>query len=85
MNILNLRRTRGAGSLVALFDLQATPEITLLDWQLRSTPNGLRAFPPSPRHGRSTARVEPTAFAQIGRLATSFYEGGSVPNDRSPD
>lgn len=78
MRVLNLRRQPGAGSLVALFDLEATPEITLNDWQLRATQKGLRAFPPSPRHGRSTASVDPHVFTQIGRLAAESYEGGNA-------
>lgn len=78
MKIINLRRSPGAGSLVALFDLQATPEITLNDWQLRATKNGLRAFPPSPRNGRPTASIEPRLFSEIGRMAASAFEGGNA-------
>jgi hypothetical protein len=81
MRILNLRRQSGGGTLVALFDLQATPEITLNDWQLRQTPKGLRAFPPSPRSGRSTAQVAPHTFTMIGRLASeAFMEGSARDN-----
>jgi hypothetical protein len=82
MKISNLRRTRGVGSLVALFDLEATPEIKLLDWQLRRTPKGLRVFPPSPRSGRSSAQVEPRTFSEIGRLAATAFTEGNVPNDQ---
>lgn len=83
MRILNLRRSSGAGSLVATFDLEATPEITLLDWQLRSTPKGLRVFPPSPRSGRSSAQVEARTFSEIGRLAAATYKEGDVPHDQT--
>ena len=80
MRVLNLRRHPGAGSLVALFDLEATPEITLNDWQLRSTKMGLRAFPPSPRHGRSTANIAPHVFTKIGRLAAAAFLEGNAPH-----
>ena len=83
MRILNLRRQSGAGSLVALFDLQATPEITLNDWQLRSTPKGYRAFPPSPRSGRSTAQVAPATFSLIGRLAAAAFLEGNAHDVRN--
>jgi len=83
MRIANLRRKSGAGSLVATFDLEATPEITLLDWQLRLTPKGLRVFPPSPRSGRSSARVEPRTFSEIGRLAAAVFTGGNDPHDQN--
>ena len=83
MEILNLRRFSGTGSLVATFDLMATPEITLNDWQLRRTPKGLRVFPPSPRSGRSSAQVAPRLFSQIGRLAAASYQEGDVPNDKN--
>lgn len=78
MKITNLRRQYGAGSLVALFDLEATPEIQLNDWQLRHTSSGMRAFPPSPRHGRSTATVAPDLFAEISRMAATEFKGGSA-------
>lgn len=83
MRIINLRRTSGAGSLVATFDLEATPEITLLDWQLRRTPKGLRVFPPSPRSGRSSAQVEPRTFSEIGRLAAAAFTEGNDPHDQT--
>ncbi|UYQ70663.1 hypothetical protein OF122_11315 [Pelagibacterium flavum] len=83
MEVKNLRPIRDAGTLVATFDLQATPEITLIDWQLRRTKSGLRAFPPSPRHGRASARVEPATFEQIARLAAAAYQEGSARNDYS--
>lgn len=83
MRILNLRRTSGAGSLVATFDLEATPEITLNDWQLRRTPKGLRVFPPSPRSGRSSAHVAPRLFSEIGRLAAASFKEGNVPDDQT--
>lgn len=81
MKILNLRRHSGEGSLVALFDLVISPEFTLNDWQLRRTPKGLRAFPPSPRSGRPLAIVASYAFAQIGRLAATAFQEGKAPND----
>jgi hypothetical protein len=82
MRVLNLRRQPGAGSLVALFDLEATPEITLNDWQLRATQKGLRAFPPSPRHGRSTASVDPHVFTEIGRMASAAFEVGNAQHEQ---
>ncbi|MHA6297857.1 hypothetical protein [Devosia sp. CAU 1758] len=82
MRILNLRRFSDAGSLVAIFDLEATPEITLNDWQLRRTPKGFRAFPPSPRHGRSTAQVAPLTFTEIGRLAAAAFEMEGSAHER---
>lgn len=83
MRIMNLRRTSGVGSLVATFDLEATPEIILNDWQLRQTPKGLRVFPPSPRSGRSSAKVAPRLFSEIGRLAAASFQEGDVPNDQN--
>jgi len=80
MNIQNLRRISGAGTLVATFDLQATPDIILNDWQLRQTRNGLRAFPPSPRNGRPAALIAAETFAEIGRLARTVFEGGNAHN-----
>lgn len=81
MNIQNLRRISGAGTLVATFDLQATPEITLNDWQLRQTRNGLRAFPPSPRNGRPAALIAADTFAEIGLMARTVFEGGNAQHD----
>lgn len=81
MQITNLRRTAGAGSLIALFDLEVTPEIKLLDWQLRQTGKGLRAYPPSPRNGRPAASLAPALFSEIGRLAASAYQEGNAHND----
>ena len=81
MRILNLRRIRGAGTLVAVFDLEATPEFVLNDWQLRLTPKGLRAYPPAPRNGRSIASVEPRTFSNIGRLAAAAFSEGNAPHD----
>lgn len=78
MNIQNLRRTPGAGSLVATFDLQATPEITLNDWQLRRTPKGFRAYPPAPRNGRPAVLVEPSTFSTIGRMAADAFTEGNA-------
>ena len=73
MRILNLRRIRGAGTLVAVFDLEASAAFTIVDWQLRQTPKGLRAYPPSPRNGRPAVRVEPNSFSEIGRLAAEAF------------
>ncbi|MGV8955856.1 MAG: hypothetical protein ACOH2M_32485 [Cypionkella sp.] len=81
MEILNLRRTRGAGTLVATFDLQATPEIMLRDWQLRDTKKGLRAFPPPDKNGRSPFTVAPTMFSTIGQLAAAMFREGISLND----
>lgn len=81
MNILNLRRVPGAGTLVALFDLEATPEITINDWQLRRTQKGLRAFPPSPRSGRPCVFLKPELYAAIGRAAAQTFEGGNAQHD----
>lgn len=84
MQILNLRPS-GAGSLLALFDLAATREITLHDWQLRQTANGLRVFPPSPRSGRSSATVSWHTIQEIRDLAAAAYRKGDAPNDRNSE
>jgi hypothetical protein len=83
MEVSNLRRQRDAGTLVALFDLEVTPDVTLLDCQLRDTPKGLRAFPPPGRGGRWTAQIEPGAYSQIGRSAATVFLDmeGTAPND----
>jgi len=83
MQIQNLRRMPGAGTLVALFDLEATPEITINDWQLRRTQKGLRAFPPSPRSGRPCVFLKPALYTEIGRAAAAMYEGGNARHDRT--
>lgn len=83
MNITNLRPIRDAGTLVALFDLEVSPEIKLLDWQLRQTKNGLRAYPPSPRNGRPSASLAPALFSEIGRMAATAFERGNAQYDRS--
>ena len=82
MQIRNLRRSPGAGTLVALFDLEATPAITITDWQLRRTPKGLRAYPPSPRGGRPCVLLQPTLYSEIGRAAAALFEGGNA-HDRA--
>lgn len=82
MEIRNLRRQRGAGSLVALFDLEATPDITINDWQLRDTKNGMRAYPPSPRYGRPCVFLKPELFSQIGRAAADAFQEGNA-HDRT--
>ena len=83
MEVSNLRRQRDAGTLVALFDLEVTPDVTLLDCQLRDTPKGLRAFPPPGRGGRWTAQIEPRAYARIGRAASAIYMEGSAPHEHA--
>lgn len=81
MEIRNLRRQAGAGRLVALFDLELSPEVIINDWQLRDTPKGLRSYPPSPRTGRPCVFLAPALFSQIGHLATSAYQGGNAQYD----
>lgn len=66
MKILNLRRQSGAGSVLARFDIEVTPEIKLLDWTLK---RGGRVFPPSPRQGQPAAYLAPSLIAEISRLA----------------
>ncbi|RDE10353.1 hypothetical protein [Pelagibacterium lacus] len=66
MQITNLRPVEGAGSVLARFDIEVTPEIKLLDWSLKK---GGRVFPPSPRHGSPAAHLAPTLIAEITRLA----------------
>jgi hypothetical protein len=81
MEVSNLRRQRDAGTLVALFDLAVTPDVTLLDCQLRDTPKGLRAFPPPGRGGRWTAQIDPRAYARVGRAAAAAFMEGIAPDD----
>lgn len=81
MKITNMRRISGGGTLVALFDLEVTPEVTLIDWQLRLTPKGLRAFPTASRGARWSAQVAPHALSRIGQQAGAMYEEGSAPHD----
>ena len=66
MNIINLRRVDGAGSVVARFDIELSPQVKLLDWTLKT---GGRVFPPSPRHGTPAAVLAPELIAEITRLA----------------
>lgn len=66
MEIHNLRPIRDAGSVLARFDIEVTPEIKLLDWTLK---RGGRVFPPSPRHGLPAAVLAPELIAEITRLA----------------
>ncbi len=75
MRISNLRPS-GAGSILAHFDIEVTPEIKLLNWTLKA---GGRVFPPSPRQGAPAAFLAPNLIAEISRLA---LEGVRL-NDRT--
>lgn len=66
MKITNLRPVEGAGSALARFDIEVTPEIKLLNWTLK---RGGRVFPPSPRQGQPAAYLAPSLIAEISRLA----------------
>ncbi len=66
MEIRNLRRIAGAGSVLARFDIELSPQVKLLDWTLK---RGGRVFPPSPRHGTPAAVLAPELIAEITRLA----------------
>lgn len=77
MQITNLRPV-GAGSTLARFDIEVTPEIKLLDWTLKT---GGRVFPPSPRYGNPAARVSPKIMAQITELAVEACKGGVARHD----
>lgn len=66
MKITNLRPVSGAGSVLARFDIDLSPQVKLLDWTLK---RGGRVFPPSPRHGTPAAVLAPELIAEITRIA----------------
>ncbi|GGA47341.1 hypothetical protein [Pelagibacterium lentulum] len=66
MQIQNLRPMTGAGSALARFDIELSPQVKLLDWTLK---RGGRVFPPSPRNGSPAAVLAPELIAEITRLA----------------
>jgi hypothetical protein len=74
MRVLNLRPMTGAGSVVARFDLELTPDVTLLAMLLKHTAAGYRAFPANAA-GRGTASLSPTLAAQITAAARRAMEG----------
>jgi hypothetical protein len=77
MNILNLRPTTGAGGTLALFDVQLSPEIKMLDMALKRTGSGhLRVFPPSPRAGRPAAILSTPLLENITAAASAAFTGG---------
>ncbi|MHA6731087.1 hypothetical protein [Devosia sp. A369] len=79
MQILNLR-PMGAGSVLARFHIEVTPEIKLLEWTLKTGRDGRgRVFPPSPRHGAPAAVLAPNLIEEITLLA---MEGVRL-NDRT--
>lgn len=83
MKISNLRQS-GAGSHLARFDIEMSPQLKLLDWTLKRNAAGqLRAFPPSPRQGTPAAWVDPVLAAEIVTLAANFLKGGDRPHDRN--
>lgn len=77
MQIFNLRPL-GAGGAVALFDVQISADIKLLDWTLKQGRDGrFRVYPPSPRHGRPSAVIAPALFAEINLAAIAATTGGA--------
>ncbi|MBK1793544.1 hypothetical protein JHL21_03435 [Devosia sp. WQ 349] len=74
MEVFNLRHF-GAGNLVARFDVSVAPGVTLRDWQLRRTSNGLRVFPPKDDNGRGNVTLSSEIIANIRCAATGIVEG----------
>lgn len=78
MEITNLRPSGGG----MMFDVHVTPDVILRDWQIKRTKTGLRAVPPSVRHGRTPVWLAPSLLEDIVRLVRDTTEG-DAPNDRS--
>ncbi|KFC68426.1 hypothetical protein FF80_01866 [Devosia sp. LC5] len=81
MRILNWR-PRDAGQIPVMFDIEISPDVRLMDWQLRRTLTGeLRVYATRGRHGRPGAVLSDPAFAEIPRLAIQTYKEGNAHDD----
>lgn len=82
MNILNLRRTPGAGGCLARFDVEVVPGLCLQSWELRRGPSGAwRTFCPTLRGGERSVASNTLVHDTITAAAAAAY-GGQAPNAR---
>jgi hypothetical protein len=66
---------------VATFDVELTPDLTLLGCRLVKTPSGgLQAYPPDAKHGSRSAALSPAFRDHIADIAALALESSIVPH-----